>query len=139
MLFLNDELKNEYELKAEEEPVSLTLNTNTRIDTTSSRTEYKYRSYAAQLIPSKNMKTSQAGTLVKGATLGNLQFVQANTRDVLVSEITPEDDEFIAETVEITVKFGGDEISPVLLIVTITGGLVVIALGIILIKKFIIK
>lgn len=131
--------KNEYELKAEEEPVSLTLNTNTRIDTTSSRTEYKYRSYAAQLIPSKNMKTSQAGTLVKGATLGNLQFVQANTRDVLVSEITPEDDEFIAETVEITVKFGGDEISPVLLIVTITGGLVVIALGIILIKKFIIK
>ena len=48
-------------------------------------------------------------------------------------------DEFVGESVEITVETGGDKQSPVLLIVSITGGLVLIAVGIVLIKKFVIK
>ena len=50
-----------------------------------------------------------------------------------------EDDEFLGEYVQITKTFGGDEKSPIMLIVSIAGGLAIVIVGIILIKKFIIK
>lgn len=119
------------------------------VDTASGSQEFAYRSYAAQLIPA-DIQTSETGTLMKGATLNNLPGVQSYAKDtgvVAVSPqanpaipvITPEQDEFIAETVILSVYTGGDEQSPIMLITAITGGLVIIAVGIIIIKKFIIK
>ena len=135
------------------EAVKLTVYDD-RIDSLSGAKEIEYRSYAAQLIyPTSGVKTSDTGTLNKGSILGSLG-TQANgsagtvqsyvhldkaTGGVELSEIVPEADESIAETVEITLDTGEDKQTPVLLIVSITAGLAVVAIGIVLIKKFIIK
>ena len=124
--------------------VTLTLYDDS-IDSISGVKEIRYRSYAAQLIyPTSGVKTSDTGTLNKNSThLSNLKTVQSYVDDlnaVRISHITPEADEFIAETVEITLDTGGeDKQTPVILIISITTGLAVIVIGIVLIKKFIIK
>lgn len=122
--------------------VTLTLYDDS-IDSISGVKEIVYRSYASQLIyPTSGVKTSDTGTLNKNSTLGNLQTVQsyATLASVPISHITPEADEFIAETVEITLDTGGeDKQAPVILIISITTGLAVIVIGIVLIKKFVIK
>ena len=129
--------------------VTLTLYDDS-IDSISGVKEIRYRSYAAQLIyPTSGVKTSDTGTLNrntgisnKNSTLGNLPTVQsyAELDAVPITDITPEADEFIAETVEITLDTGGeDKQAPVILIISITTGLAVIVIGIVLIKKFIIK
>ena len=85
--------------------------------------------------------TSETGTLDEASQLNNLEYIQGGTRDVNLSDIIhmQELDEFVGESVEITVETGADQKSPILLIVSITGGLVLIAVGIVLIKKFVIK
>ena len=129
------------ELKAGEQNSSIILNTERNIDTTSTKKKFTYRSYATQLIPANGIITSRAGTLDSGSILGNLKYIQGNTNDIKLSEIInmAENDEYVGETVTITVDTGADQKSPVLLIASITGGLVLIAVGIILIKKFVIK
>ena len=129
--------------------VTLTLYDDS-IDSISGVKEIAYRSYASQLIyPTTGVKTSDTGTLNrntgisnKNSTLGNLPTVQsyATEEAVPIIDITPEADEFIAETVEITLDTGGeDKQTPVILIISITTGLAVIVIGIVLIKKFVIK
>lgn len=129
---------------------SITLTQSARkenLNSTNGLKEFRYRSYAAQLIyPTTGSITSTAGTLAKGMILSNLATIQSYvkgtdiaTGGVAISEIVPEQDEFIAETVEITLPTGGDKSSPVMLIISITAGLVIIAAGVILVKKFIIK
>lgn len=101
-----------------------------------------FRSYAAQLVPEENGRiTTITGVLIEGSTLNNLKYVQADTPDVPLGAggMELEDDEFLGEYVQITKTFGGDEKSPIMLIVSIAGGLAIITVGIILIKKFIIK
>ncbi len=108
---------------------------------------FTFRSYAAQLVPTD--VTSKTGTLANNVTLGNLEKVQSYAPlDIIalvpqsnpeIPALTPEVDEFVAETIRITMDTGGDKETPVLLITAITGGLVVIAVGIVLIKKFVIK
>lgn len=107
------------------------------VDTTTIKEGLKYRSYAAQLISSDNMAST---------TLGNLQYVQAYTDDVPVRDIVPEDDEFIAETVIITKSTGLADVitientnnNTMKIVIAVTSGLVIIAIGAVLIKKFII-
>ena len=108
---------------------------------------FTFRSYAAQLVPTD--VTSKTGTLANNVTLGNLEKVQSYAplnivaltpqSNTAIPVFTPEIDEFVAETITITMDTGGDRETPVLLITAITGGLVVIAVGIVLIKKFVIK
>lgn len=113
------------------------------LDSTSTRDDFTYRSYAAQLIyPTTGKITSDTGSLCDGnITLGNLNTVKTYVEEsaVSVSEVVPEDDETIAETVLITMNTGDDKTSPVMLIISITAGLTVVAVGVVLIKKFIIK
>lgn len=129
------------ELGAGQENTSTILNTERDIDTASTKKEFTYRSYATQLVPVDGIVTSRTGTLDKASLLGNLKYIQGNTRDIKLSDLInySENDEYIAESVVITVETGADQKSPVLLIASITGGLVLIAVGIILIKKFVIK
>lgn len=114
------------------------------LDSASSRKEFIYRSYAAQLIyPTSGRITSESGSLCSNEiTLSNLKYVQSyvnNLDAVSIIEIVPEADEFIAESVNITLDTGEDKKSPTMLIISITAGLGVVAVGIVLIKKFIIK
>lgn len=129
------------ELKAGEQNSDVILNTERNIDTTSTKKKFTYRSYATQIVPANGVITSRAGTLDSGSILGNLQYIQGNTNDIKLSDIIhiTENDEYIGETVTITVDTGADQKSPVLLIASITGGLILVAVGIILIKKFVIK
>lgn len=107
------------------------------VDTTTIKEGLKYRSYAAQLISSDNMAST---------TLGNLKYIQAYTDDVPVRYIVPEDDEFIAETVIITKSTGLADVitientnnNTMKIVIAVTSGLVIIAIGAVLIKKFII-
>lgn len=115
---------------------------NSGIDASSGK-NFTYRSYVARLVPA-DIQTSETGTLMKGLTLDNIEkekVVQsyAPLDIVTLLELAPEEYESVAETVQITLDTGGDKQSPVMLIVAITGGLVVIAVGIVVIKKFIIK
>lgn len=115
---------------------------NDNMSSSSSGKELTYRSYAAQLIPgSRGMITTRTGTLMRDTTLGDLQYVQADIREISLGAggLDLEGDEFIGEIVEISQSTGGDEKSPIMLIVSIAGGLAIITVGIILIKKFIIK
>lgn len=121
---------------------TIKLTIEREIDTTSTKNEYIFRSYAAQLVPVAGEGiTSETGTLDEASQLNNLEYIQGGTRDVNLSDIIhmQELDEFVGESVEITVETGADQKSPILLIVSITGGLVLIAVGIVLIKKFVIK
>lgn len=114
---------------------------------TSAGQNFTFRSYAAQLASTD--LTSKTGTLANNVTLGNLEKVQSYAPlDIValvpqsnpeIPALTPEVDEFVAETIRITMDTGGDKETPVLLITAITGGLIVIAVGIVLIKKFVIK
>lgn len=131
--------KNNIVLKGGESNV-LTLNVEEpNIDVTSGKKEFTYKSYVAQLIPVDNTGISQSGTLIKGATLGNLQYVQGGKGITALTDIAPEIDEFVAETVIITIDTGEDKKSPALFITAITGGLILIATGVVLIKKYVIK
>jgi len=112
---------------------------NEHINTSSGKTEFSFKSYAAQLIPSTDATMSKTGRTIKNVTLGNLKYVQGYTRDVLIKDITPETDEAIAETITITLDTGANKETPILLIISITVGLAVVAIGIVFIKKFVIK
>ncbi len=111
--------------------------------------DFTFMSYAAQLIPADGNATSKTGTLANNITLGNLEKIQSYAplgvialtpqSNPAIPVFTPEVDESVAETIIITMDFGGDKETPILLITAITGGLVVIAIGIVLIKKFVIK
>ena len=113
-------------------------------------------SYATQLIGLKEnvsledgtqvertVCTSNTGTLCKDMVLGNLDKVQSYVEEDVVNiggtDFVPEDDEFIAETVIITKDTGGDKVTSIVLTISITAGLAVIAGGIVLIKKYVIK
>lgn len=112
------------------------------LDGTATKKEFTYRSYAAQLIyPTNGKITTDTGSLCTGVTLGNLAKVQSYVDENLkpVSELVPEDDEFIAETVIITLDTGEDKVTSINLIITISLGLAVVAVGIVLIKKYVIK
>jgi len=111
------------------------------LDTTKP-TDNIYRSYAAQLVygNSGTNITSEAGTLIAGSKkLETVQSYVDNTETVRITDIVPQDDEFIAETILFTKKTGDDKFTPVVLIASITAGLAVVAVGIILVKKFVIK
>lgn len=118
---------------------------NESLDSVNGRKDFTYRSYAAQLIyPTSGSITSDAGTLSRGIGLGNLKTVQSYVDDldsVPIIDITPEPDEFIAETVIVTMPTGGEDKaeSSTMLIVSIAIGVATLAIGIVLIKKFAIK
>jgi len=112
---------------------------NDSINIASGSKNLSFKSYAAQLIPSTGSNISKTGMTIKNITLGNLKYVQGYTRDILIKDITPEPDEAIAETVTITIDTGADKETPVILITTIVSGLAIVAIGIVFIKKFIIK
>lgn len=113
------------------------------LDATSGKKEFTYRSYAAQLVwPTNSPMVSEAGTLSNGMNLGNLETVQSYVDDlnnVSIKTIVPENDEALAETVIITMPTGQDKETPTMLIITITASLAVLAIGIVLIKKYVIK
>ena len=112
------------------------------IDSVNTNDDYLYRSYAAQLIyPTDGSSlTSIAGTTCRGMKLSNLYTVQSYADGTVpLILIAPESDEYIAETVVITMDTGADKATPMIIIASITGGLAVIAVGLILIRKFVIK
>lgn len=122
-------------------PLKLTVYDES-LDATGTNNSFTYRSYAAQLIyPTSGIITSETGTLCEGITLRNLEKVRSYVAEsaVSVAELVPEDDEFVAETVIITMDTGEDKVTPMILVISITAGLAVIAVGIVLIKKFVIK
>ena len=118
---------------------------NDSLDSVNGRKDFTYRSYAAQLIyPTSGSITSDAGTLSRGIGLGNLKTVQSYVDDlnsVSIKDITPEPDEFIAETVIVTMPTGGEDKAEnsIMLIVSVAIGVATLAIGIVLIKKFAIK
>ena len=118
---------------------------NDSLDSVDGKKEFTYRSYAAQLIyPTTGSIASDAGTLSKGIGLGNLRTVQSYVDDlnsVPIVDITPESDEFIAETVLITMPTGGEDKAEnhTTFIVAIAICAVTLIVGVILIKKFAIK
>ena len=134
-----------YAVKADEETtdiIELKVNAGTLGHSTDG--ELTYRSCAAQLVyPTGGQITSDTGMLCKkeNLTFRNLDKVQSYVEEnsVPLKDLVTEDDEFIAETVIITKNTGEDKETPVMLIISITAGLAVVAVGIILIKKYVIK
>ncbi len=107
--------------------------------------DLEYRSYVAQLIGLENTNTftTKAG-LTLNSTLGNLEYVQSYSPVTYTTDVAPESDEFIAETVLITVDTGGtvadsNKEQKLNLVIAVVAGLAVVATGIVLIKKFVIK
>lgn len=95
-----------------------------------------YPSYIAQvIIPTTNL----AGTKVSGTTANNLPWVQAYAKMATLENLDAEEDEYWAETFQIVPTTGEDKQSESMLVYSITGGLAIIAVGVVLIKKFIIK
>ncbi len=138
--------ENVYQI-AKGDNIVLDLKTTQDENTISTGSKFTYESYAAQLIFG-NILTSKTGMVAKDEEgnniLSNLAVaghgaVGAGTQDVWTTDIVPQSDEFIAETFTITVPTGGDKETPTVLITSITAGVVVVAIGIVLIKKFIIK
>ena len=85
---------------------------------------------------------TKSGITVNG--LGNLNCVQSYQPNTKTTEVAPERDEFIAETVLVTVDTGGtvadsNKEQKLILVIAVVGGLAVVATGIVLIKKFVIK
>jgi len=140
---------NNLELRAGESPTKLILSTyQEHMNLTNGKKEFTYRSYATQLaFPKDGMNTSKTGIVAK-ATMDNLDYVQAYLSSVPTTDIVPEDDEFIAETIVVTMPTGEDR-SIVeqdtnnnninIVIISVISGLAVIVAGVVLIKKFIIK
>lgn len=100
----------------------------------------QFLSYAAQLVQPDSM-VGKASKLVKYAVLGNLKYAQSyvHVRNYSLGTLLPESDETIAETITITQNTGEDKETPIVMILSITCGIVIIAIGIVLIKKFSIK
>ncbi len=95
-----------------------------------------YPSYIAQvIIPTTNL----AGTKITGTTPNNLPWVQAYAKMATLENLNAEEDEYWAETFQIVPTTGEDKQSKSMLVYGITGGLAIIAVGVVLIKKFIIK
>lgn len=105
------------------------------IDSTS-EDDLTYRSYAAQLI---GQSITQTGLTFKNSSFGNLKYVQSYTTAVRTTDVVPETDEFIGETIIIAKPTGEDRQTPMIFIITIAAGMTIIATGAILIKKFVIK
>ena len=99
-----------------------------------------FPSYIAQII---TPTTSLSGTKITGSVPNNLEVVQSYygvaTLDDLGLGKGTEIDEFWAETFRIVPTTGGDKQTSTMLIVSITAGLTVIAVGIVLVKRFITK
>lgn len=122
---------------------ALTTNNTAEFDVTVKTTiadKKSFPSYIAQII---TPTTSLSGTKITGSVPNNLEYVQsyyeiARLDDLGLGKGT-ETDEFWAETFRIVPTTGKDKQTPTMLIVSITAGLTVIAVGIVLIKKFMIK
>ena len=110
--------------------------------------KFEFPSYAAQLIYSGDnvSKVSPAGTLAAGMQFNNIPYVKNAILSQDMSDSAHERDEYIGETVEITVNTGGEapEVhsteSKVLNSAEIVAvSMAVIAVGLVLIKKFAVK
>ena len=103
---------------------------------TASADNLEMRSYIAQIIaPTTNL----AGTRITGTTPNNLRYVQSYADMATLENIGTEDDEYWAETFRIIPSTGGDKFTVPVIIISVVSGLTIIAIGIVLIKKFIIK
>ncbi len=99
-----------------------------------------FPSYIAQII---TPTTSLAGGKITGSVANNLEYVQsyysvARLEDLGLGKGT-EPDEYWAETFRIIPTTGGDKQSSFALVISLTTGLAIIVVGIVLIKKFMIK
>ena len=122
---------------------ALTANNVAEFDVTVKTTiadKKSFPSYIAQII---TPTTSLSGTKITGSVPNNLEVVQSYygvaTLDDLGLGKGTEIDEFWAETFRIVPTTGGDKQTSTMLIVSITAGLTVIAVGIVLVKRFITK
>ena len=99
-----------------------------------------FPSYIAQII---TPSTSLSGGKITGSIPNNLEFVQSYygvaTLDDLGLGKGTEQDEYWAETFRIIPTTGGDKQSSFALVISVTTGLTIIVVGIVLIKKFMIK
>lgn len=99
-----------------------------------------FPSYIAQVI---TPITNLAGTTIKGTTPNNLQYVQSYYAvarlDDLGAGTGTENDEFWAETFKIIPTTGADKQSSFALVISVTAGLAIIVVGIVVIKKFMVK
>ena len=96
----------------------------------------EFPSYIAQVIsPTVNL----AGSRISGSTPNNAKYVQAYADMATLENLDMESDEYWAETFRIVPTTGGDKQSSYALTIAITAGLGVIVVGIVLIRKFIIK
>ena len=99
-----------------------------------------FPSYIAQII---TPITSLSGTKITGSTPNNLEYVQSHYSVARLDDLGlgkgTEIDEFWAETFRIVPTTGEDKQSNFMLVISITAGLVVIAVGVIVIKKFMMK
>lgn len=93
-------------------------------------------SYIGQVI---SPTTNLAGTKIKGTTPNNLQYVQSYADMATLDNLNAEEDEYWAETFRVIPTTGGDKFTIPVIILSITSGLAVVVVGIVLIKKFIIK
>ncbi len=139
----------EFELRGGESR-TYKLNTVQQVDPTIT-SNCIFNSSTAQLAFGETL-TSKTGRVAQDANRNNVLSTLATASDgtaggvtvgeasvVYTTDIAPQSDEFIAETVQIIPTFGADKETPVILIASVTAGLVVVAVGIVLIKKFIIK
>lgn len=93
-------------------------------------------SYIGQVVsPTANL----AGSRITGTTPNNLQYVQSYADMATLDNLGTEEDEYWAETFRIVPTTGGDKKTAPIITISIAAGLTVVAVGIVCIKKFIIK
>lgn len=96
----------------------------------------EFPSYIAQVVsPSVNI----AGSRISGTIPNNAKYVQAYADMATLDNLQMEKDEYWAETFRIVPTTGEDKQSSYILTISITSGLAIIVVGIILIRKFVIK
>ncbi len=122
---------------------ALTANNAVEFDVTVKTTiadKTSFPSYIAQII---TPITSLSGTKTTGSTPNNLEYVQSYYGVARLDDLGlgkgAEIDEFWAETFRIVPTTGADKQTPTMLMVTITAGITVIAVGVVLVKKFMVK
>ena len=96
----------------------------------------EFPSYIAQIIsPAVNL----AGSRITGTTPNNAKYVQAYADMATLDNLGMEADEYWGETFRVIPTTGEDKQSSYALTIAITSGLAVMVVGIVLIRKFIIK
>lgn len=110
--------------------------TLTLTKTLSASDTLEFPSYIAQVVsPSVNI----AGSRISGTIPNNAKYVQAYADMATLDNLQMEKDEYWAETFRIVPTTGEDKQSSYILTISITSGLAIIVVGIILIRKFVIK